>query len=177
MSKHNYKPNLTTNTVNTDDVIASTIDTTVISAPITWKRVKFNITTVVNMTDDVTFAKRKEDIAKLKYAEGGFKRLGEMLITGMGVEFQTVYPGDVLEVPGWYYDANKDKDVTLPVSFGSFKSGGGIRMFDMKEFTQSIQYKLENEQPLTKLEAEIDRKVKAGEPCTTYKAKLFDLVD
>lgn len=96
------------------------------------KKVKFNVSTAVEMRPDENEAEYKRHYKEMRFKD--FKSFSERLKAGSEYEFKHVKPGDIIEVPDAYYEENKDRQAAQGLSFDHYTDEAGNRVpFDHKE--------------------------------------------
>ena len=70
------------------------------------KRVKFNLTTAVHMVPDEIYEARLEEFRKMRYEDP--RKYREYIALGDEFPIINVKIGEIMEVPDWYYEKNKN---------------------------------------------------------------------
>jgi hypothetical protein len=119
------------------------------------KLVKFNVSSTVHMIPDELYQEYCSSIRKLKYEK--FTDYCNRIKAGSEFEVIQAPLGSVIEIPDWYFEAYKNNEVSVGVSFDKYKDKTGQRR----------AYKME--------EALMHGDVRTTE--TMRKVKVFELVE
>lgn len=89
-------------------------------------KVKFNARTSVHMIPDNKIDDIRTNLEALEL-EDIQKYITQVNVLARRFQFKDAKIGDIIEVPQWYYEANKGKSVAQGVSFDKYTDKGGHR--------------------------------------------------
>ena len=89
------------------------------------KTVKFNVTSAVHMIPDEVYAARQAEFKKMRYENP--TKFREYMMAGDEYPVISVRIGEIIEVPNWYFAANKDRMIEIPHdSKFAYRNGNAI---------------------------------------------------
>lgn len=97
------------------------------------KKIKMNGNAEIHMMPDEAREIAVTEMKSLRFTKPGEWR--EHVLAGSQYEKMNVKAGDIVDVPNWWYEMNKDIQISNPVSFDKYKFKGSNRRrpFNLEE--------------------------------------------
>lgn len=115
------------------------------------KKVKFNVSTNIHMIPDDKIEQLRIQMHTLQYGDengngSDYTKYRDRLAAGSPFSYKMVTVGETTEVPDWYYNANKDRAISVGNSFSKYTDGnGGIIPYNAAEAEKHGDLKHRNE--------------------------------
>jgi hypothetical protein len=95
-------------------------------------KVKFNVATTVHMIPDEVYLDHLKEMKEMKYKD--FKSFSQRIVVGTEHAMLDIKIGDIVDVPNWYYEINKNRVMRVSNSFPKYRDkNGNLTPFDTEE--------------------------------------------